>query len=293
MPLLSLPLSAGTCFFEAALNLTGHTFDEGEGAIAFEATGFILQVLITCYACLGLALACDDYFVASLEILIERLALPPDVAGATFMAAGTSSPELFVAAVTVFFPAEEVGANTGELEIHKDPGLGVGTVIGSTMFNTLCIVGGSAIVSGGMVKLDWRIVLRDAGGYAVAIAVLSMCIVDETCDAFSVRFLHLFSMQNELSSAQSIACTVCRRRAQMERVSPSRMLPRRMFRTWRWVEWGRVGHYQRLRDGCSDGLLCRLRSALHEVQRAGGPLLRAPDGRRTFPGAGISLDLVF
>ena len=40
----------------------------------------------------GLAIICDDYFVASLEQLSEDLSLSPDVAGATFMAAGSSAP---------------------------------------------------------------------------------------------------------------------------------------------------------------------------------------------------------
>ena len=31
----------------------------------------------------------------------------------------------------------------------------------STMFNTLCIIGGSAIVAGKIVELDWRIIMRD------------------------------------------------------------------------------------------------------------------------------------
>jgi len=43
----------------------------------------------------GLAIVCDDYFVASLEEISEALGLSPDVAGATFMAAGSSAPELF------------------------------------------------------------------------------------------------------------------------------------------------------------------------------------------------------
>ena len=43
----------------------------------------------------GLAIVCDDYFVSSLEDISEALNLSSDVAGATFMAAGSSAPELF------------------------------------------------------------------------------------------------------------------------------------------------------------------------------------------------------
>ena len=55
--------------------------------------------------------------------------LSPDVAGATFMAAGSSSPELFVAGLAVF--------------VTHDP-VGVGAATGSTMFNFCTIIGGAA-----------------------------------------------------------------------------------------------------------------------------------------------------
>ena len=37
----------------------------------------------------GLAAVCEEYFVPSLNILCEELNIPDDVAGATFMAAGS------------------------------------------------------------------------------------------------------------------------------------------------------------------------------------------------------------
>ena len=74
------------------------------------------------YVCYALALLCEDFFVHALDIIVEKLGLPPDVAGATFMAAGSSAPELFVSAAGVF--------------ITHDP-VGVGACAGSTMFNTM------------------------------------------------------------------------------------------------------------------------------------------------------------
>ena len=185
---------------------------------------FIFHFAIMFYMCLGLALVCEDFFVASLEIIIDKLQLPPDVAGATFMAAGSSSPELFVATVAVFAvgdagqrcalvnaegetefalpcdtPEDSLGwltspdamgaagaaatniADACQIQdahllgqkIYIDEGVGVGAVVGSTMFNTLCIIGGSAIVSGKISKLDWRIILRDGTTYMVAIVTLA------------------------------------------------------------------------------------------------------------------------
>lgn len=60
---------------------------------------------------IALAIVCDDFFVPSLEAISEKLDLSEDVAGATFMAAGSSAPELFtsVAGVTV---ESDVGIGT-------------------------------------------------------------------------------------------------------------------------------------------------------------------------------------
>lgn len=44
---------------------------------------------------LALALVCDHFFVPSLDVIIEKFGISPDVAGATLMAAGGSAPELF------------------------------------------------------------------------------------------------------------------------------------------------------------------------------------------------------
>lgn len=49
------------------------------------------------YICLGIAMICEEYFVVALNELIEAKGISPDVAGATFMAAGSSSPEVCAA----------------------------------------------------------------------------------------------------------------------------------------------------------------------------------------------------
>ena len=60
--------------------------------------------------------------------------------------------------------------------IYIDEGVGVGAVVGSTMFNTLNIIGGSAIVSGKITKLDWRIIMRDGTTYMFSIFLLAYCL---------------------------------------------------------------------------------------------------------------------
>ena len=68
----------------------GSKDDITETAIWIKDGGFILIVygLTTCFY--ALAFVCDEYFVRSLEVFIERFKVPENVAGATLMAVGTS-----------------------------------------------------------------------------------------------------------------------------------------------------------------------------------------------------------
>ncbi|KAF4792890.1 hypothetical protein TURU_117068 [Turdus rufiventris] len=65
--------------------------------------GIVIYFIIILYMFLAVSIVCDDYFLPSLEIISECLGLSQDVAGATFMAAGSSAPEL----VTAFLAMEE------------------------------------------------------------------------------------------------------------------------------------------------------------------------------------------
>uniref|UniRef100_A0A8C1IUP1 Solute carrier family 24 member 4b n=1 Tax=Cyprinus carpio TaxID=7962 RepID=A0A8C1IUP1_CYPCA len=93
----------------------------------------LLHIIAALYMFLALAIVCDDYFVMSLEKICEKLNLSEDVAGATFMAAGSSAPELFASVIGVFIT-------------HGD--VGVGTIVGSAVFNILCIIGLCGIFAG-------------------------------------------------------------------------------------------------------------------------------------------------
>ena len=65
----------------------------------------------------GLAIVCDDYFESSLEAICESLDLKEDVAGATFMAAGGSAPELFTSIMGGKF---DTGRASFLMETHSD-----------------------------------------------------------------------------------------------------------------------------------------------------------------------------
>ncbi|XP_060039985.1 sodium/potassium/calcium exchanger 4 [Erinaceus europaeus] len=112
----------------------------------------------------ALAIVCDDFFVPSLEKICEKLHLSEDVAGATFMAAGSSTPELFASVIGVFIT-------------HGD--VGVGTIVGSAVFNILCIIGVCGLFAGQVVRLTWWAVCRDSVYYTLSVIVLIAFIYDE------------------------------------------------------------------------------------------------------------------
>jgi len=116
----------------------------------------VLCIFGTLWLFVAVAIICDDFFVPSLEAISEVLDLSEDVAGATFMAAGSSAPELFTS----------LAATTGESDV------GVGTIVGSAVFNLLVIVALSAALSGKILNLDWRPLARDATFYTISIAIL-------------------------------------------------------------------------------------------------------------------------
>ncbi|KAM3863159.1 sodium/potassium/calcium exchanger 4-like [Diretmus argenteus] len=129
-----------------------------------ESGAILLHILATLYMFLGLAIICDDYFVTSLEKICEKLDLSEDVAGATFMAAGSSAPELFASVIGVFIT-------------HGD--VGVGTIVGSAVFNILCIIGVCGIFAGQVVMLTWWSVFRDSSYYILSVLALIAFIYDE------------------------------------------------------------------------------------------------------------------
>uniref|UniRef100_A0A8B9NS99 Sodium/potassium/calcium exchanger 1 n=1 Tax=Apteryx owenii TaxID=8824 RepID=A0A8B9NS99_APTOW len=64
------------------------------------------------YVFVALAIVCDEYFVPALGVITEKLQISEDVAGATFMAAGGSAPELFTSLIGVFISHSNVGIGT-------------------------------------------------------------------------------------------------------------------------------------------------------------------------------------
>uniref|UniRef100_A0A673L4D4 Sodium/potassium/calcium exchanger 3-like n=1 Tax=Sinocyclocheilus rhinocerous TaxID=307959 RepID=A0A673L4D4_9TELE len=118
----------------------------------------LLHVFCAVYMFYALAIVCDVYFVPSLEKICENLHLTEDVAGATFMAAGSSAPELFTSLIGVFITKGD---------------LGVGTIVGSAVFNILVIIGVCGIFSGQVtITLTWWPLFRDSIYYILSVLAL-------------------------------------------------------------------------------------------------------------------------
>ncbi|XP_051791298.1 sodium/potassium/calcium exchanger 3-like [Erpetoichthys calabaricus] len=124
----------------------------------------LLHVLCAVYMFYALAIVCDDYFVPSLQKISENLHLSEDVAGATFMAAGSSAPELFTSLIGVFITKGDVG---------------VGTIVGSAVFNILVIIGICGVFAGQTVPLTWWSLFRDSSYYTFTVIALILVIYDE------------------------------------------------------------------------------------------------------------------
>lgn len=77
----------------------------------------LIALLLSLYF---LAIVCDEFFVASLDKIAEKLKMLSDVAGATFMAVGSSAPELFTSLFAVFKPGDHAN-------------VGAGTIVGSAI----------------------------------------------------------------------------------------------------------------------------------------------------------------
>lgn len=124
--------------------------------------GWTLEALLVAYIFWGFYLVTDVFFLPAISILIEKLHIPDDLAGATILGAALNAPELFSNLIGVF--------------VLKNP-VGLGLVMGSFNFNLLCISGFTAIFSrqhlrSRQLKLEWRYLQRDAGIYMLAVLLL-------------------------------------------------------------------------------------------------------------------------
>lgn len=146
------------------------------GREARSSGGIILHILIAAYMFLAIAIVCDDYFVPSLEMICDTMQMQEDVAGATFMAAGSSAPELATAVIAVFVAKDDIG---------------ISGVIGSAIFNIMFVISVCALFAGHVVHLSWWPLIRDSTYYCISIFALLITIYNEVVTWYESLFLLL------------------------------------------------------------------------------------------------------
>jgi K+-dependent Na+/Ca+ exchanger-like protein len=141
----------------------------------------IISLVIMAAAIYLLSIVTDEFFIESLDQISQKWKLPSNVAGASLMAMGSSSPELAIALFALFLGGGE----------HSD--VGIGTIVGSAVFNILVITGVSAIAR--PARVTWRVVVRDCVVYVASIGLLLLAFADGTISWLeAVAFLGLYSV---------------------------------------------------------------------------------------------------
>ncbi|XP_022904797.1 sodium/potassium/calcium exchanger 4 isoform X4 [Onthophagus taurus] len=142
--------------------------------------GIVVHIFVSLYLFVALAVVCDKFFVPAVEKICHALNMSSDVAGATFMAAATSAPELFVNVIGTFITEGDIG---------------VGTIVGSAVFNILAVAACCGIGAGmcgvKVVPLDWWPLTRDCLAYGITVSILICIIHDERVEWYEALILVL------------------------------------------------------------------------------------------------------
>ena len=129
--MIEIAFAASVIYIGAALNfLARHVSPTIPNSIMDDALLGALLVVAVAVVFWCLSVVCEERFVPALAVICDVLKIPDDVAGATLMAAGACSPEVVSSFIALFVT-------------HS--ALGVGSVVGSEIFNHLCICAGSVL----------------------------------------------------------------------------------------------------------------------------------------------------
>ncbi|XP_062559887.1 sodium/potassium/calcium exchanger 3-like [Armigeres subalbatus] len=106
----------------------------------------ILHFIGAIYFFTFMAYTVGEYFLPSVECICEDLKLTQDVAAATFMAVAGTIPEFFTNTISTFIAESDMG---------------IGTIMGSLLFNTLGVACLAGLACKKPVQLDWWPLTRD------------------------------------------------------------------------------------------------------------------------------------
>lgn len=135
---------------------------------------FLLSVVLTTISSVGLTasfyavcVVCDGYLVPAVEVFIQQLRIPEDIAGVTFVAFGSAAPELFLNMVAAF------ENDSSDLSL---PAVLGSAVIAFALIPSLCILCSNHKED--TVQLSAYPIIRETGFYLMGLATFCMAIQD-------------------------------------------------------------------------------------------------------------------
>ncbi|KAF6215171.1 hypothetical protein GE061_009922 [Apolygus lucorum] len=147
------------CSYPAILNYPDPGFPEGVPTI-------ILAALILFASCLFLARICDFYFLPAVKLVADRWNLKGDVVNAVIFASAASWPELAISIITVFDSTQA--------------GVGIGTIVGTSVFNTLAVPALCSFFYTKGSPVDPVTTTRDTAMSAISLLLLGLVLKDNS-----------------------------------------------------------------------------------------------------------------
>ena len=135
---------------------------------------FLSSAVLTTISSVGLTasfyavcVVCDGYLVPAVEVFIQQLRIPEDIAGVTFVAFGSAAPELFLNMVAAF------ENDSSDLSL---PAVLGSAVIAFALIPSLCILCSNHKED--TVQLSAYPIIRETGFYLMGLATFCMAIQD-------------------------------------------------------------------------------------------------------------------
>lgn len=122
----------------------------------------IVYFIIAVYLSGAIAVLCENYFLPAVKRIAAKLKVSSDIAGATIIAVGCSAPQLFTSVIGVFIKSD----------------IGLGSIVGSAVFNVLLIVAICSLFAGSTLRLSRWPMLRHNLYFLLSIAALAAITYD-------------------------------------------------------------------------------------------------------------------
>ncbi|OMJ82983.1 hypothetical protein SteCoe_16195 [Stentor coeruleus] len=119
--------------------------------------GLILYIIGIAYVFLCIREICSQYFIPSIDHVVEKYKIKPEVAGATMLALGGSAPEIFIMFFATFLAGGEIGHST---------------ILGSGAINGMLLIGICGLSASANLELQWWLVVRDSIFNLIFLALL-------------------------------------------------------------------------------------------------------------------------